>query len=95
VLRSRDSGRRWEEIREGLPARIIGNIEAMGLYRSRERVMLIAGTATGEVFACADAGERWNVVAEGLPPISKGGHYRWFMAPAEREAIEAQMRRRG
>jgi photosystem II stability/assembly factor-like uncharacterized protein len=95
VLRSRDGGRSWEEIREGLPARIVGNIEAMGLYRSQDRVMLIAGTATGEVFACADAGERWSIVADGLPPISKGGHYRWFLAPAEREAIEARMRTRG
>ena len=92
VMRSTDGGRHWDEIRDGLPARIVGNIEAMGLYRWSDRVMLIAGTATGEVFACENAGERWEPVAEGLPPISKGGHYRWFLSASQREAIEARMR---
>ena len=45
----------------------------MGLYHWDKRAMLLAGTATGEVYACEDAGEDWSVVAEQLPPISKGG----------------------
>lgn len=92
VLRSRDGGHHWEEIRDGLPARIVGNIEAMGLHRSGDRVMLFAGTATGELFACENAGEQWNVLADGLPPISKGGHYRWFLSDERRAAVEARMR---
>lgn len=92
VLRSPDGGRSWSEIREGLPARIVGNIEAMGLYHWDEEVMLVAGTATGEVFASENAGQRWSLVAEGLPPISKGGHYRWFVSAERRAAIEARMR---
>jgi photosystem II stability/assembly factor-like uncharacterized protein len=92
VLRSEDCGRSWTELRDGLPPRIVGNIEAMGLYHWADRVMLIAGTATGEVFACDDAGGRWNAVADGLPPISKGGHYRWFLSPEERASIESRMR---
>ena len=75
VLRSRDGGHSWEEIRDGMPERIVGNIEAMGLYHARDRVTLFAGTATGEVFSCEHAGGRWGLVAEGLPPISKGGHF--------------------
>lgn len=92
VLVSRDGGSSWKEIRDGLPAPIVGNIEAMGLYRSGSRVMLIAGTATGQVYACRDAGEPWSVVAEGLPPISKGGHYRWFLSEAERQSVERRLR---
>lgn len=91
VMRSRDAGRHWEEIREGLPAPIIGNIEAMGLYHWADRVMLVAGTATGEVFACENVGEPWQCIARGLPPISKGGHYRWFLSPEERAHIEQRM----
>jgi photosystem II stability/assembly factor-like uncharacterized protein len=93
VLRSRDGGRSWNEIRDGLPEHIVGNIEAMGMHASTDRVMLVAGTATGEVFACDDAGAPWQLVADGLPPISKGGHYRWFLSAEQREAVEARMSR--
>jgi hypothetical protein len=92
VLRSADGGHSWEEIRLGLPERIVGNIEAMGLHHFDDRVMLIAGTATGEVYACENAGERWNLIAEDLPPVSKGGHYRWFLSAEARERIERGMR---
>jgi photosystem II stability/assembly factor-like uncharacterized protein len=92
VMRSRDGGESWEEIRDGFPERIVGNIEAMGMYRGARQVMLIAGTATGEVFACEQAGGRWDLVAQDLPPISKGGHYRWFLTPEQRAGIEARMK---
>lgn len=92
VMRSTDSGQHWEEIRAGLPDPIVGNIEAMGLYDGGGRVMLVAGTATGEVFACEDAGDEWYLIADGLPPISKGGHYRWFLPAEERARIEARQR---
>jgi photosystem II stability/assembly factor-like uncharacterized protein len=95
VLCSPDSGRSWKEIREGLPSPIVGNIEAMGLYQWGDHVMLVAGTATGEVFACEEAGEAWQKVADDLPPISKGGHYRWFLPPGERGRIEGRMRAGG
>ena len=92
VMRSRDSGVSWEEIRSGLPDPIIGNIEAMGMHNAGEDLMLVAGTATGEVFCCDEPGERWELVANGLPPISKGGHYRWFLTPGQRAAIEQRMK---
>jgi photosystem II stability/assembly factor-like uncharacterized protein len=92
VLRSRDGGRSWEEFRDGLPERIVGNIEAMSLYRWDDRIMLTAGTATGELFVRDDAEEPWALVDEGLPPISKGGHYRWFLSPEQRATIEARLR---
>jgi photosystem II stability/assembly factor-like uncharacterized protein len=94
VLRSRDFGTSWEEIRSGFPAEIVGNIEAMGMHHSGNSLMLTAGTATGEVYVSDDA-ERWRLLASGLPPISKGGHYRWFLTPEQKEEIEAKMRASG
>ncbi|WP_322094297.1 WD40/YVTN/BNR-like repeat-containing protein [Paraburkholderia bannensis] len=92
VLRSVDGGVTWQPIRNGLPEEIVGNIEGMGLYHWDDRIMLIAGTATGEVYASEDDGANWYTVATGLPPISKGGHYRWFLDVAAREKVEDKMR---
>jgi photosystem II stability/assembly factor-like uncharacterized protein len=92
VLRSCDGGRSWEEIRDGLPTPLVGNIEAMALYRYGDQVMLALGTATGQIFACESPGAPWSRVADGLPPISKGGHYRWFMSSDERLRVEDRMR---
>ncbi|WP_322045407.1 glycosyl hydrolase [Paraburkholderia sp. J67] len=92
VLRSTDSGVTWQPIRNGLPDEIVGNIEGMGLYHWGDRIMLLAGTATGEVYASEDDGANWYAVATGLPPISKGGHYRWFLDVAAREKVEDKMR---
>jgi hypothetical protein len=75
-----------------LPSPIVGNIEAMGLYHWEDRVMLVAGTATGEVFAYEDPGGLWQTIATDLPPISKGGHYRWFLSAGERNRIEERLR---
>ncbi|MGD8323518.1 MAG: glycosyl hydrolase [Gammaproteobacteria bacterium] len=93
VMRSTDGGHDWEEINTGLPDPVVGNIEALGLYHCGAQVMLLAGTATGQVFACENAGDPWYLVAEGLPPISKGGHYRWFLNEAERARVEEGLAR--
>ena len=95
VLRSTDGGDHWEEIRSGLPDPVVGNIEASGMYDAAGQVTLFAGTATGEVFACETPGDPWYLIADGLPPISKGGHYRWFLTEAERAQVEARLRARG
>jgi len=92
VMQSDDRGHTWHELNAGLPQPLIGNIEAMGLYNFGDCVALFAGTATGEVFACDEAGEPWYLVAEHLPPISKGGHYRWFLTPEQRAQVETHMR---
>ena len=89
---SLDGGTTWTERRNGLPTTIVGNIEAMGMHHNGESLMLTAGTATGEVFVSDDAGETWSTAASGLPPISKGGHYRWFLAAAQRASVEEAMR---
>ena len=92
VMRSDDGGTTWQECRAGLPAMIVGNIEAMGMHHAGAHVMLATGTATGEVFISDDAGSHWSTAATGLAPISKGGHYRWFLSDEDRAEIERKMR---
>ncbi len=92
VLCSGDRGRTWTTLDEGLPSPMIGNIEAMSLYRRNDVVSLVAGTATGEVYLSENAGERWTCIAASLPPVSKAGHYRWFLTDEQRSNIEEAMR---
>jgi photosystem II stability/assembly factor-like uncharacterized protein len=92
VLRSADQGRTWQTIDRGLPNPMIGNIEAMTLYHHGDAISLIAGTATGEVWLSEEAGGQWTCIGANLPPISKAGHYRWFLSEEQRNNIEAAMR---
>ncbi|MBB5420876.1 photosystem II stability/assembly factor-like uncharacterized protein [Paraburkholderia atlantica] len=90
VLKSTDGGVTWDHMRNGLPTEIIGNIEGMGLYHWDDKIMLIAGTATGEIYATENDGESWYAISEDVPPISKGGHYRWFLDAKERMNVEGR-----
>lgn len=92
VLRSTDDGETWHQLGVGLP-KITGNIEGMGLYDFGAGFSLYAGTATGEVFHSDDSGEHWSLLADRLPPISKGGHYRWFLTDERRAEIEDELRK--
>lgn len=92
VLRSTDDGVSWQVLGTGLP-RIVGNIEAMGMHVSDSGYSLYAGTATGEIYHSDDRGENWALLADRLPPISKGGHYRWFLTDERRAEIEDELRR--
>lgn len=76
ISRSRDGGRTWEVLRNGLPDRLQASVEAMCLEEAGSTVSVFAATTAGEVFYSEDAGERWMVAVQGLAPISKGGHYR-------------------
>lgn len=92
VLYSPDGGESWAPLGKGLP-KIVGNIEGMGMHVRPDGFSLYAGTATGEVFHSDDCGENWSLLAERLPPISKGGHYRWFLSEERRAEIEEELRR--
>jgi photosystem II stability/assembly factor-like uncharacterized protein len=82
ISRSRDGGKTWEPLTNGLPDRMQGNIEAMCLEVTGpdEACSLFAATTAGEVFVSDDAGETWTLAVCDLAPISKGGHYVPLMA---------------
>ena len=91
IIRSRDNGRNWEELKHGLPENVRGNIEAMGMHHAGPYLAILAGTATGEIYLSEDGGDHWQLIAEGLPPISKAGHYRWFLSEEARNQVVEEM----
>ena len=93
VLVSPDGGATWIEKANGLNAPLKGNIEAMSMYSTATSVDYLAGTATGQLFLSEDGCESWACLADDLPPISKAGHFRWFLSEEERHAVEERMRR--
>ena len=71
VYRTRDAGRSWQDLRNGLPqenayfgvlrqAMATDRLEPAGVY---------FGTSGGALFASADEGDNWTTVAEHLPAI--------------------------
>jgi photosystem II stability/assembly factor-like uncharacterized protein len=78
IGRSRDAGRTWEIMRNGLPApeQFQSSIEAMSLEEWGAAYSMYAATTAGEVFASDDSGENWALIAHGLAPVSKWMHYR-------------------
>jgi photosystem II stability/assembly factor-like uncharacterized protein len=76
ISRSRDGGRTWEVLRNGLPDRLQASVEAVALEEAEGTIRLFAATTAGEVYCSDDAGDHWSLAVQGLAPISKGGHYR-------------------
>jgi photosystem II stability/assembly factor-like uncharacterized protein len=76
ISRSKDGGRTWEILRNGLPDRLQASIEAFCLEEAGSSTAIYAGTTAGEVICSDDLGESWKVIVKGLAPISKAGHYR-------------------
>lgn len=71
VWRSRDRGRSWERLSDGLPqehAYLTVLREAMAVDRLDPAGVYI-GTNTGQLFASSDEGEHWQLAADFLPPI--------------------------
>ncbi|HEX2171739.1 MAG TPA: exo-alpha-sialidase, partial [Dehalococcoidia bacterium] len=71
VWRSRDAGKHWERLGQGLPqeraflgvlrqALSVDRLDPAGVY---------FGASTGHLFASADEGESWQSIASYLPPI--------------------------
>jgi photosystem II stability/assembly factor-like uncharacterized protein len=92
VIRSADGGLTWATCMQGLPELVRGNIEAVSLVSSPLGTTFFFGTAVGEVWCSDDGAQNWRLIAE-LPPISKAGHYRRFLAPAERALAEQELMR--
>ena len=85
VLRSTDHGRTWMELNRGLPDPVVGAFEAMSQHVWDGGMMLVIGTATGEVYASEDGGASWNCIADDVAPISKDDHHLPFLSPEERK----------
>jgi photosystem II stability/assembly factor-like uncharacterized protein len=80
ISRSKDGGRTWEILRNGLPDRLQASIEAFCLEEAGSSTSVFAATTSGEVFCSEDLGDSWQTIVTGLPPISKAGHYRNLVA---------------
>jgi photosystem II stability/assembly factor-like uncharacterized protein len=80
ISRSRDGGRAWEILRNGLPDRMQASIEAFCLEEAGESFSIFAATTSGEVWCSQDGGDHWERIISGLAPISKAGHYRNLVA---------------
>ncbi len=75
IARSRDGGKSWEVLNEGLPEHIRGNIEAMAMDVWKGGYALFAGTTDGEVFYSGNEGDHWQKIVQGIGPVSKSHHY--------------------
>jgi photosystem II stability/assembly factor-like uncharacterized protein len=82
ISRSKDGGRIWEILKNGLPDRLQASIEAFCLEEAGNSTAIFAATTAGEIFYSGDLGEGWNKIVTGLAPISKAGHYRNLVAAA-------------
>lgn len=91
VMRSVDDGATWEEIGEGLPDPFIGAIEAMSIHHWDGGMMLVIGTATGEVFATENHGASWTCLSDAVTPVSKDDHHYPFMTPEERDRVKTRL----
>jgi photosystem II stability/assembly factor-like uncharacterized protein len=80
ISRSKDGGRSWEILRNGLPDRLQASIEAFCLEEAGESTAVFAATTSGDIFCSNDLGDSWKNIISGLPPISKAGHYRNLVA---------------
>jgi len=89
VMRSTDNGETWTETAGGMPSPMIGAFEAMTLHHWDGGMMLIVGTATGEVYVSEDKAATWTRVDENVAPVSKDDHHLPFMSEEDRKVAMA------
>ena len=90
VMRSTDDGDRWTELSSGLPNPVVGAFEAMCQHVWDGGMMLVVGTATGQIYASENSGAHWDCIAENVTPVSKDDHHLPFMTPEARAALKAR-----
>jgi photosystem II stability/assembly factor-like uncharacterized protein len=70
VTRTRDGGKTWQTLRDGLPQRdAFDLVYRHGLDVDPTGTQLAMGSTTGALWASNDAGEHWSLVNAHLPPI--------------------------
>lgn len=71
VNRTRDGGRTWDTLREGLPQRDCYDlVYRHGLDVASDGRSLLIGSTTGGLCSSDDGGDRWQAVSLNLPPIA-------------------------
>jgi photosystem II stability/assembly factor-like uncharacterized protein len=68
VARTRDGGKSWEQLREGLPQQSAYDVVYRHALASSGDAVAF-GSTTGNLYVSDDRGERWQTVANNLPPI--------------------------
>jgi photosystem II stability/assembly factor-like uncharacterized protein len=68
VARTRDGGKSWEQLRDGLPQEHAYDVVYRHALGNRGD-LLAFGSTTGNLYVSETRGERWRVVATNLPPI--------------------------
>jgi hypothetical protein len=70
VNRTRDGGRHFDTLRDGLPAsQCYDLVYRHGLAVADDARTLLMGSTTGGLWASADAGDSWTALSAHLPPI--------------------------
>jgi hypothetical protein len=71
VWRTRDGGRNWQALRNGLPQEscYFGVLRQAMAVDGLDRAGIYFGTSSGELYGSADEGENWHCLAQHLPPI--------------------------
>jgi photosystem II stability/assembly factor-like uncharacterized protein len=70
VTRTRDGGKTWQTLRNGLPQRdAFDLVYRHGFDVDAEGRQLAMGSTTGSLWVSEDAGEEWRLVNAHLPPI--------------------------
>ncbi len=72
VWRSRDRGRTWQDLRDGLPQEgaYFGVLRQAMAQDGLDPAGLYFGTSTGSLFVSGDEGETWQEIARHLPTIT-------------------------
>ena len=87
VTRTRDGGKTWEALRDGLPQRDAYDlIYRHGLDVDETGTRLAMGSTTGALWVSETGGERWQLVNAHLPPIYAVRFAAVRGAPAQRAA---------
>lgn len=86
---SKDDGNSWSDLDKGLPNPMVGAIEGMAQHVWDGGMMLVAGTATGEVYVTEDDGATWQQISDKIAPISKEDHHLPFISDKVRKEVLA------
>ncbi|NQU71634.1 MAG: glycosyl hydrolase [Rhodospirillales bacterium] len=80
IMRSADEGKTWLELDHGMPKPMVGAFQAMTQHVWNGGMMLIVGSATGEIYDSEDRGASWERISDEATPISKGDHHLPFLS---------------